>query len=123
MLPLGIPPEDLTAEELSLIPDVPQERTATALLHLLEGTAKAIGVAQEELVQVFGGLFVYGAAGIFGRLPFPGASEYRSVVVGYFDTRQQADGDRVYRIMEFGSEDEASALWETIAERLGGPRQ
>ena len=117
-MPTPIQPEDLKPEDLSLVPDAPQERTATALLALLSGVADQLGIPPTELASLQGVVLDNGSVGVFGRLPHPGAMEFTAHVVGSWWAHKGDGGG--FQAVEYTSSDEAARLYEAIVARLSG---
>lgn len=112
--PAPIQPADLTPDQMSLVPDAPQERTATALMSLLSGVAEVLGVPPIELVSLQGEVLAGGSAGIFGHLDHPGAVEFVGHVVGYWSAGKGGG----FTAVEYASSDEAAELYGVVVERL-----
>jgi hypothetical protein len=113
-MPTPIQPEDLTPDQLSLVPDLPQERTATALLSLLSGVSDVMDVPATELLSLQGQVLEHGSVGIFGRLDHPGAMEFVGHIVGWW----KAGKGGGFTAIEFASEDEAAQQYEAAASKL-----
>lgn len=113
-IPAPIQPEDLTPDQLSLVPDLPQERTATALLSLLSGTAEVMRIPATELLSLQGQVLEHGSVGIFGRLNHPGAMEFVGHIVGWW----KAGKGGGFTAIEFESADQAAEQYEAAVSRL-----
>jgi hypothetical protein len=113
-MPTPIQPEDLTPDQLSLVPNPPQERTATALMALLNGVSEGMHVPADELVNLQGAVLEHGSVAVFGRLPFPGAMEYVGHIVGYF---QPGKGNG-FSAVDYETADEAVELYAAVVKRL-----
>jgi hypothetical protein len=114
MLPEPTQPEDLTREQLSLVPDVPTERTATALLALQHGVAETQKIPDGQLVQLCGAIFDHGSAGVYGRLPYEGAAQFQTHIVGWF----RAGKGGGFSSVDFESQDQAMEQYEAVLEKL-----
>jgi hypothetical protein len=84
-------PEDLTADQLSTIPNLPTERTATALLDLLEELARQTDQEEARYVQIVGAIREHGCVGLYQVLERPGSADVTGYVVAWkghdFDMR------------------------------------
>lgn len=110
-IPAPIQPEDLAPDQLSLVPDLPTERTATALLSLQAGVALAQNMRESELVSLRGAVLDEGTVGLFGKLQRPGSTALVAYIVGWHKA-----GDRGLQAVLFVYEEEAVAQYEgTIA--------
>lgn len=73
--PIITPPEELTSEQLSTVPELPTERTATELLDLLAELAERTGRDEAEYVQLVGAIRDHGQVGLYQVLAKPGSAD------------------------------------------------
>lgn len=88
--PIITQPEDLQPDQLSLIPNPPQERTATELLDLQAELARQTDRDEAEIVQLAGCIREHGQAGLYQVTARPGSADVESYAVasyhdGHFD--------------------------------------
>jgi hypothetical protein len=111
IMPTPIEPEDLRPDQFSIVPNPPTERTATALLSLLAGTADVQGLRETELVNLRGAVLDEGTVGLFGKLERPGSVAVVDYIVGWHKA-----GDRGITAVLFKTEREAVGQYEaTVA--------
>lgn len=118
MLPYPTQPEDLTPDQLSLVPDVPTERTATALIAMQQGVAETMHVPEGQLVQLCGAVLDHGTAGVYGRLPYEGAAAFQSMIVGWWRAGLRLGG---FTSVEFATQDEAMEQYKAVLNKLSEP--
>lgn len=80
-----IQPEDLLPEDMSLIPNLPTERTATPLLQLLALAADQFDMEEGQLVQLAGCIREHGTAGAYQMLAAPGSLQSTGFAVAWYD--------------------------------------
>lgn len=106
-IPTPRPPEDLAPEELSLIENLPTERTATALLDLLRRTASVSRVPEDQLVQSRGVIEGPRRVALFDILDAPGG-----LPVGWLVA---SDAGRGVSVIRHGVRSDAETLYQTAA--------
>jgi hypothetical protein len=77
-------PEDLTPDQLSVIPNPPTERTATVLLDLQEMVVNQFDVEDAQVVQVVGAVRENGTIGLYRLLERPGSTVVRSWAAAWY---------------------------------------
>ena len=83
--PVITQPEDLQPEDLSLIENLPTERTATVLTRLLTMLAEQTDLDENRIVQVQGCVREYGWAGLYLILAQPGSAQVIAHAVAWYD--------------------------------------
>lgn len=106
-----IQPEDLLPEEMSLIPNLPTERTATALVVLLGALAAQTDREESEYVQVAGAIREHGLVGAYQVLDRPGSAEVTGYVVASLK-----DGDFDLLTFPAAAEETAKEVYDLWAE-------
>lgn len=82
--PVVTQPEELQPDQLSLVPDLPTERTATALLELQALVAANLDFEESRVVQVAGAVRDTGTAGLYQILGRPGSAEETGYAVARY---------------------------------------
>jgi hypothetical protein len=114
--PIITQPEHLRPEQLSTIENLPTERTATALLDLLDELARQTDREQTEYVQIAGAIREHGAIGLYQVLEQPGSASVTGFVVAWKgqDARHGEGFD--LRTFPAAAEEEAKEVYELWAE-------
>jgi hypothetical protein len=108
-------PEDLTAEQLSTIPNPPTERTATALMAFQQSTADAAMMPSEVLVQMDGSVGAHGLVGLYEQLGRPGSRDVVQWIVSW-----QFEGDPDLELFATEAEETARAVYAETLDRVNG---
>lgn len=111
--PVITQPEDLRPDQLSTIPNLPTERTATALLDLLGTLATQTDREETEYVQVAGAIREHGAIGLYQVLDRPGSADVTGYVVAW-----QEGGDFDLRTFPASAEEDAKEVYDLWAEEV-----
>ncbi len=115
---IGIAPEDQDPASVPLIHNPPTERTATALLQLLELTAGTLDVPAAQLSQARGAICKDGVVGIFALLTHEGSQTVDSWVVSFYNATEADEDTKRVNFVQGGTPAQARELFDVLEGKL-----